>query len=259
MQINWFTVIAQFINFLVLVWLMKKYLYKPILNAIDEREKKIGDELKDAKSKMAEAKKEQSEFQKKNDAFDRQKKKMMDKATSDAADEGKKLLDTAINEAEIAKQKMEDASKEMQENLKGQLAEKTQQQVFSITKKALSELASTNLEAQTIAVFNAKLKSLDGKEKKQFIDAFHTNSNSLSVISAFEISEKEQKILKAAIKDLIGESGDYEFKTDKKIISGIELTTKGYKLSWSFSAYIDSLEKSIQSTTMKDTHQTVNK
>ena len=59
MQINWFTVIAQIINFLILVWLMKKYLYKPILQAIDEREKKIATELADAKSKVAEAKSEQ--------------------------------------------------------------------------------------------------------------------------------------------------------------------------------------------------------
>ena len=40
MKINWFTVIAQLVNFLILVWLMKRFLYKPILNAIDEREKK---------------------------------------------------------------------------------------------------------------------------------------------------------------------------------------------------------------------------
>ena len=56
MQINWFTVIAQIVNFLVLVWLMKKYLYQPILQAIDEREKKIAAELADAISKVAEAK-----------------------------------------------------------------------------------------------------------------------------------------------------------------------------------------------------------
>ena len=40
MEINWFTVIAQVINFLILVWLLKRFLYKPVLNAIAEREKK---------------------------------------------------------------------------------------------------------------------------------------------------------------------------------------------------------------------------
>ena len=51
MKINWFTVIAQVINFLMLVWLLKKFLYKPILDAVNEREKKITDQLKDADDK----------------------------------------------------------------------------------------------------------------------------------------------------------------------------------------------------------------
>ena len=38
MRINRFTVFAQAINFLILVWLLKRFLYKPILHAIDERE-----------------------------------------------------------------------------------------------------------------------------------------------------------------------------------------------------------------------------
>ena len=39
MLINWFTVFAQAINFLILVWLLKQFLYKPVLHAIDERRK----------------------------------------------------------------------------------------------------------------------------------------------------------------------------------------------------------------------------
>jgi len=48
MLIDWFTVGAQIVNFLILVWLLKHFLYKPILDAIDAREKKIAAELADA-------------------------------------------------------------------------------------------------------------------------------------------------------------------------------------------------------------------
>jgi len=41
MLIDWFTVGAQALNFLILVWLMKRFLYKPVLHAIDEREMRI--------------------------------------------------------------------------------------------------------------------------------------------------------------------------------------------------------------------------
>ena len=45
MLIDWFTIAAQALNFLILVWLMRRFLYKPILNAIDAREKLIAKEL----------------------------------------------------------------------------------------------------------------------------------------------------------------------------------------------------------------------
>ena len=71
MIIDWFTVGAQTLNFLVLMWLLKRFLYKPILHAIDEREKRIATELANADKKKAEAQKERDEFRKKNEEFDR--------------------------------------------------------------------------------------------------------------------------------------------------------------------------------------------
>lgn len=256
MQINWFTVIAQIVNFLVLVWLMKKYLYKPILAAIDEREKKIAAELAGAKSKMTEAKKEQDEFQQKNNDFDKHKKKLMDQATSDADKEREKLLDAAKKEAAGVKEKLEAASKELQENLSDEISKKTQDEVFAITKKALAELASTDLEEQSVHVFIKKIKAITDKDKKQFIDAFHSDSAPIAVKSAFDLAEKDQKNIRSAIVDILGDDVKYEFKTDPKMISGIELAAKGYKLSWSLAAYINSLEKSV-ATTMNKTHQAV--
>ena len=63
MSVDWFTVIAQILNFVVLVLLLKKFLYKPVLTAIAAREKLIADEIADAKEKMAQADKERNEFQ----------------------------------------------------------------------------------------------------------------------------------------------------------------------------------------------------
>lgn len=65
MLIDWFTVIAQVVNFLILVWLLKRFLYQPILNAIDAREQRVATELADADAKMNEAAKQRNEFQKK--------------------------------------------------------------------------------------------------------------------------------------------------------------------------------------------------
>ena len=74
MLIDWFTVGAQALNFLILVWLMKRFLYKPILDAIDAREQRIAAELADADAKRDAAQRERDKFQHKNEEFDQQRR-----------------------------------------------------------------------------------------------------------------------------------------------------------------------------------------
>jgi F-type H+-transporting ATPase subunit b len=84
MLIDWFTVAAQVVNFLILVWLLKHFLYKPVLNAIDVREKRIAKELADADAKQKQAQGERDEFANKNKVFDEQRDALLSKAADDA-------------------------------------------------------------------------------------------------------------------------------------------------------------------------------
>jgi len=100
MLIDWFTVGAQALNFLILVWLMKRFLYKPILNAIDTREKLIAAELADAAAKKPKHKKDRDEFQHKNEEFDQQRAGLLGKATDEAKAERQRLLEEARKAAD---------------------------------------------------------------------------------------------------------------------------------------------------------------
>ena len=113
MLIDWFTVGAQALNFLILVWLMKRFLYKPILHAIDEREKRIAAELANADVKKAEAEKERDDFQHKNAEFDQQRAALMTKATTDAQAENQRLIDEARKAAVALSTKEQAALKEV--------------------------------------------------------------------------------------------------------------------------------------------------
>ena len=95
MRIDWFTVAAQVVNFLILVWLLKRFLYKPILDAIDAREKRVAKRLADADSKQAEANQEHDAFQRKNEAFDRERDGLLSEAKDQVEAERKRLFDGA--------------------------------------------------------------------------------------------------------------------------------------------------------------------
>ena len=245
MKINWFTVIAQVINFLILVWLLKRFLYKPVLNAIDEREKKITCQLKDADDKKAAAIKEQDDFNKKNADFDQQKKVLMDKAVADTNAQRDKLLQNATDEANTLRTNLEKAIKESLQNDELANADKTQKQVFAITKKLLQEMASSSLEDQSVNTFNKRLSSLNDDEKKKFVDAFKSNANTILVRSAFDLSASQQTSISNVVNDVLATKSELQFKTAPELISGIELTTNGYKLAWSFSDYLNAMQNNV--------------
>ena len=245
MKIDWFTVIAQVVNFLILAGLLWRFLYKPILKAIDEREKKIAAQLADAEAKKAEANKEQEDFKQKNEAFDKEKKDLTDKAVAESQEERKKLLDQARTDAATLSTKLDEASKEAQVNLNHEIAQSTRQQVFAITRKALTDLASVGLEEQSANMFIGKLKALNEDEKKQFTDAFKVNTNPILVRSAFDLPVKQQDEIKDTVNRILSAAPQFQFKTNPELISGIEISSNGYKMAWSISEYLDSLEKSI--------------
>ncbi|OCB78512.1 F0F1 ATP synthase subunit B [Flavobacterium crassostreae] len=254
MQINWFTVLAQLVNFIVLVWLLKRFLYKPILKAIDEREKNIAGKINAAEAKDALAKKEQTAFKQKNESFDKEKKGLMDQAIAETNKEKEKLLESARNEAAELRSKLEKSVAEMQENLNRDLAQKAQKEVFAIAKKTLNDLASLSLEEQSTKVFITRLKELQKEEKEQFLEAFKMGSNqpekqdTVLIQSAFDLPEEQQTAIKNMVNEILGTTTPFQFKTAPEIISGIELSSNGYKVAWSIAAYLNSLQKSISDT-----------
>ena len=129
MLIDWFTVIAQVVNFLILVWLLKRFLYKPILNAIDAREKKVADELANADAKEAEAQKEKEGFKRKNEEFDQQRATLLNKAKDEAKAERQRLLDEVRKEADGLRARQQDALRNDQE-LSEEITRRTKEEVF---------------------------------------------------------------------------------------------------------------------------------
>lgn len=245
MKINWFTLIAQIINFLVLMWLLKRYLYKPILNAIDERENKIVAQLMDAEAKKAEAEKERNEFKKKNETFDRQKGELMQKAIEESNAEGLKIKEEARNEANALKAKLEKNIQDSQENRNREIAQKIQQEVVTITKKTLTDLSSASLEEQSVLTFIKKINELKEDEKQKLILTLTSRKNPILVKSAFKLSNKQQTEIQQSINAVLDVESQFQFKIAPELIIGIELSANGYKLSWSISEYINSLEKSM--------------
>ena len=245
MLIDWFTVAAQALNFIVLVWLLKRFLYKPILDAIDAREKRISDELAGADAKTAEAKKESDEFKHKNEVFDQQRAALLSKATDEANAERQRLVAAARKAADDLRAKRQDSLTADANNLSKAISTRTQHEVFSIARKALKDLAGAALEERLTSVFISRLKQMDGKEKADFVATLKAGSMPALVRSAFDLPAEQRRTIEAALKEMAAADVRVRYETAPDVISGIEITVNGQKVAWSISNYLTSLETSV--------------
>ena len=245
MLIDWFTVGAQALNFLVLVALMRRFLYKPVLGAIEAREKRIAEELADAAAKQAEAKKERDQFQHKNEEFDRERAGLLSKATDAANAERKRLLDDARKAADALSAKRQEMLENDAHNLNQAISRRTQQEVFAIARKALTDLATTSLEERMGEVFTRRLREMDGKEKAGLGEALKKASEPALVRSAFELPAEQRAVIQKALNETFAADIHLRFETAPDLVSGIELTTNGQKVGWSIADYLTSLEKGV--------------
>jgi F-type H+-transporting ATPase subunit b len=245
MLVDWFTIVAQALNFLILVWLMKRFLYKPILHTIDAREKRIATELADADAKKAEARKERDEFQHKNEEFDQLRAALLRKATDEAKAERQRLLDEARKAAESLSAKRMKTLRNDARNLSQAISRRTQQEVFAIARKTLTDLAGTSLEERMSEVFTRRLRELNNEAKEGLAKALEPLADPVLVRSAFELPSEQRAAIQHALNETFSAEIQVRFETAPDVISGIELTVNGRKVAWSIADYLASLEKSV--------------
>jgi F-type H+-transporting ATPase subunit b len=245
MLIDWFTVGAQAFNFLVLVWLMKRFLYKPVLRAIDEREKGIAEQVADAAAKRAEADREREDFRRRNETFDLERAALFGQVAAEAKTEREGLMEEARKAADVLTARRQEALRVDADSLSLAVSRRAQQEVFAIARKALADLASTAVEERMVEVFTLRLRSLDGDARGSFARALGTASEPALVRSAFDLPAAQRDAIQTALNETFSAAVPLRFECAPELVGGIELTTNGQKVAWSIVDYLRSLERGV--------------
>jgi F-type H+-transporting ATPase subunit b len=227
------------------VWLLQHFLYKPILNAIDAREKRIAAELADADTKRAEAQKERTDFEGKNRTFDEQRGALLLKATDEAKAERERLIDQAKKDAESLRVTQADALRGDQIRMASEITLLAEKEVFAIARKALTDLATVSLEERVGEVFTRRLRELDPKTKGLLGDALKKSPQPALVRSAFDLPADQKAAIQNAFNETFSAVVRIKFEDSQDVVCGIELTANGQKVAWSIASYLTELSKKV--------------
>jgi F-type H+-transporting ATPase subunit b len=245
MLIDWFTVAAQLVNFFILVWLLKRFLYKPILDAIDARERRIASSLADAATNQKRAEEEREAFQAKNEELDQRRDQLLGKAREEAEAEAGRLLDEARQAAFALRAKRQDALAREQVRLNDEITRRTREEVFAIARKTLMDLAGTSLEERISEAFTQRLRGLDAQAREGLAKALKAPSQPVLVRSAFDLPAEQRASIRQALRETVSADIPVRFEAGPDVIGGIELSANGWKVGWSIAAYLGSLEKAV--------------
>jgi F-type H+-transporting ATPase subunit b len=244
MEINWITVAAQIVNFLVLVWLLKHFLYRPVLRAMDQREQRIVDRLGEAEEREQQAEEMVQRYQEKADELERRREDVLDETKEEADRQKNRLLDEAREEvAQTRANWQRQADQEKQEFLDN-LGHHSAEVVQAIARHALQSLADAGLEERMVEVFIARLKSLDKDSRKTMAQA----SGPVRVSSAFELESTLRSRLTRAIHEQLREGIEIDYQQSPELLCGIEIASGGQRVAWHLADYLDQLRERIEQT-----------
>ena len=169
----------------------------------------------------------------------------MNKAEEEAKTERLHLLDEARQVADALSAKRQEALRSDAHNLNQAISRRARQEVFAITRKALTDLATTSLEERLADVFARRLREMDEPAKKSIGESLKTASEPALVRSAFDLPAAQRTAIQQALNETFSAEINLRFETAPELISGIELISNGQKVAWSIADYLVSLEKGV--------------
>lgn len=242
MLIDWFTVIAQIVNFLILIWLLRRFLYRPITEAMQAREARITARLAEADHKLDEARQAAARYERLRAELDENREGLLHEARQAAEAERRELLHAAREDFQRAQQRWRELLEQEQAAFRQELRRRAGEQTLAVTRRALADLANADLERQMVATFLQRLDGLDKAARQALADACRDGQPGLRVVTAFELPPEVRDGLARALRERLSADCEVRFETAPEVVCGLELRSDGHKLAWSLDSYLDELE-----------------
>jgi F-type H+-transporting ATPase subunit b len=240
--LDWFTVVAQIINFLILVALLKYFLYGRIVRAMEERERIIAMRLEEAAAQRESAEQEAETYRRQREELEAKRNELFSQAKAEADERRISLEHKAREEVEHLRARWQETLQEEADAFLQKLRERSAAQVCAIARRALHDLATVDLETQMVDLFLEHLQNVDEERVTTLRNAIRAGGNTLVVRSAFDLPEKLHRKVTHVLRERLADGAEVEFKTVPAMGCGISVEAHGQKIVWGVDHYMDALE-----------------
>ena len=245
MLIDWTTVAFQLFNFLLLVALLKRFLYGPITRAMDRREADLAEIRAKALHLRAEAETALDSYLRQQRELEEQSAELLRQATEEAEVRRRALLAQARAEAEAQRDQWRQALQGQQREFLAELQQRSVSGVLILARRALAELTDEKLENALARVLLTRLEELPETDQARFLAA--ARSGRLVVRGGFATDEALRQTLGQALGGKFGAPAELAWEEVPETTLDIEIVGDGLRLTWGVSGYLEEVRERVRS------------
>lgn len=238
MSIDWFTTGAQIINFLILVWLLKKLLFKPIIGVMEHREQGLTSRLQQAETEMSKAELLKQEYEKHLEQLRIEKGQVLSQAKQQAETEKAEILQQLNDELQQKKNQFDAELRKQQQQLQPLISQTIAEKSLSLSRKTLASLADQDLEQRIIVHFLRYLSNLPNDEQTKIKQSLKDGSS--VILTAFKPNIEMRQHLLTWFDDF-APGAKLKFEQRDYLLSGIALEVGGRSWEWNVDRFLSEL------------------
>ena len=242
MNFSWWTFALQAVNFLILIWLLRRFLFKPVTAIVARRKEEIARGMTEASAEKQKALDLQRDLQAQLAGIGAERQKAIEEQRAQLAAERKKTLDDAREEAGKIRDQAAARLNEERSAAAQELFSQTVQLAISLAERLLGELALPSLEHAFLTRALDYLDHLPADEIAALVS--HQNNASLVVTTAHPLDASGEAEWRAQLAKRIG-AGAIQFNSDAALIAGAEIAFANAILRFNWRDSIASAVKEI--------------
>lgn len=237
-----FTMIAQLINFALLVVALKYFLYGRVTAAMDEREEKIAQRLNDADERELEAGAAADSYRRLERDLEDRREELLGSAGHAAAERRRQLVDQAREDVDDQRDRWFQGLRRERQDLERELRRRVGAEVLDVGRRALTDLADADLERRVLDKALDQLGSDEPARRALFGSSGDPERPAtVSVLLGFP-GEVDREHLLGRLRELgMGEEQTVMVEHAPDAVLGIELRSNGTSIEWSIGDYLDRL------------------
>lgn len=223
MEFDWTTFALEIINFLILVWILKRFLYRPVLDVIARRRAGVEKMLADAKRIEAEAGELRQRCERELAQWEKDKEAAQARLREELAMERERLM--AGLEASIAeeRERRRVLDERRQHDFQRAVEEQGIAQGAAFSARLLGRVATPELEARLYVLLLEDLRSLRPEDKRAVTEAAAAPGLELRVQSAFALDEGRRAELARVLAEVTGKTLPVEYRENPDLLAGFHV------------------------------------